>query len=533
MLAGTNDFSGSFDALTNGTKNFLGACTTRGPGPQPSDLHGQLDEFRVWKVQRTAEQIRENMHRTLTGSETGLIGLWNFDDLANPGRDASPGGHHGEMIGQATMVRAALPSIVYGTIIDSSGKALASATVEIHQSGEPDRRVTSNALGEYAFTIFPAERCDLFVTTGKLSSYRLRFQPGGEGWQKLDWTLTETQSFQIGNRKSEIRHCSVPRRRGRRQNADGRERRFDFANLQPRPVSTAGAGAERQGVVRRGKNSPCAARYARRGDPPNSKRLIAGSRRSKKATGRPILPATAFPRITSANSGSIPTACSGSPRAAACRDLTATNFENLTTEDGLLSDRVFNLWREPSGIWWFCTARGVSRYDPALASEGRRAFRNFTTQDGLRSGEIHAVTQTSDGTMWFAGNTTGLSRFDGEKFFTYPAQGDFTEDPNTPTMKMTAATNDVLWLGTHRGLIRFDGSNFVNVSKGLRLESGADSPDRRARRQYLVRRIRRLCGVMIPKRKSEVKRNFSRSLATTASSTAPIPSTVRWTETYG
>src|SRR6266516_2547326 len=193
VLAGTNDFSGSFAALTNGAKNFLGACTTRDPGPQPSDLHGQLDEFRVWRVQRTAEQIRENMHRTLTGSEPGLIGLWNFDDPANPGRDVSPGAHHGKLIGQATIVKAALPAMVYGKITDASGKPLANANVEIHQPGQLDRRVTANAAGEYAFTVFPSERCDLFVTTGKLSAYRLGFRPPGESQQRLDWTLAENQ----------------------------------------------------------------------------------------------------------------------------------------------------------------------------------------------------------------------------------------------------------------------------------------------------------------------------------------------------
>src|SRR5206468_12981454 len=92
-----------------------------------------------------------------------------------------------------TIVKAALPPIVYGKITDASGKPLANANVEIHQPGQLDRHITANAAGEYAFTIFPTERCDLFVTTGKLSAYRLGFQPTGEMQQRLDWTLAETQ----------------------------------------------------------------------------------------------------------------------------------------------------------------------------------------------------------------------------------------------------------------------------------------------------------------------------------------------------
>jgi hypothetical protein len=37
---------------------------------------GQLSEVRVWREERTAEQIREDMYRVLTGAETGLAGYW-------------------------------------------------------------------------------------------------------------------------------------------------------------------------------------------------------------------------------------------------------------------------------------------------------------------------------------------------------------------------------------------------------------------------------------------------------------------------
>ena len=62
---------------------------------------GQLDEVRVWNVERTVEQIRENLSKRLTGNEPGLVGLWNFDDPVNPGRDASPNCHDGKLVGNA------------------------------------------------------------------------------------------------------------------------------------------------------------------------------------------------------------------------------------------------------------------------------------------------------------------------------------------------------------------------------------------------------------------------------------------------
>jgi hypothetical protein len=156
VLAGTNVYTGSFASLTNNSRNYLG----RDGNPEPNlpTLTGQLDDFRVWRVQRTAEQIRDAMFKKLGGAEPDLVGLWNFDDPAQPGRDASSGAHHGKLIGQATVTNAALPGLVLGNITDTSGKPLANASVNIHQPGQPDRRITANATGEYGFTISSTER---------------------------------------------------------------------------------------------------------------------------------------------------------------------------------------------------------------------------------------------------------------------------------------------------------------------------------------------------------------------------------------
>eukprot|EP01120_Amphizonella_sp_Union-15-10_P001953 TRINITY_DN1209_c0_g1_i1.p1 TRINITY_DN1209_c0_g1~~TRINITY_DN1209_c0_g1_i1.p1 ORF type:complete len:330 (+),score=61.51 TRINITY_DN1209_c0_g1_i1:54-1043(+) len=41
---------------------------------------GIIDEVRVWKVGRTAEQIVDNMNRVLSGAEPGLLYYWPFDE---------------------------------------------------------------------------------------------------------------------------------------------------------------------------------------------------------------------------------------------------------------------------------------------------------------------------------------------------------------------------------------------------------------------------------------------------------------------
>lgn len=41
---------------------------------------GSMDELRIWSVVRTAQQIRENQHRRLSGSQTGLISYYQFNE---------------------------------------------------------------------------------------------------------------------------------------------------------------------------------------------------------------------------------------------------------------------------------------------------------------------------------------------------------------------------------------------------------------------------------------------------------------------
>ncbi|MDJ0660630.1 MAG: cadherin domain-containing protein [Crocosphaera sp.] len=45
-----------------------------------NNFAGDIDEVRVWDIARTAEEIKGNYRQTLSGTETGLVGYWNFND---------------------------------------------------------------------------------------------------------------------------------------------------------------------------------------------------------------------------------------------------------------------------------------------------------------------------------------------------------------------------------------------------------------------------------------------------------------------
>ena len=42
--------------------------------------NGVLDEVRIWKVARTQQQIRENIHRLVNSADPDLLGYWEFDE---------------------------------------------------------------------------------------------------------------------------------------------------------------------------------------------------------------------------------------------------------------------------------------------------------------------------------------------------------------------------------------------------------------------------------------------------------------------
>jgi hypothetical protein len=41
---------------------------------------GLIDEFQIWNVARSADDIMSSMSKTLTGAETGLVGYWQFNE---------------------------------------------------------------------------------------------------------------------------------------------------------------------------------------------------------------------------------------------------------------------------------------------------------------------------------------------------------------------------------------------------------------------------------------------------------------------
>lgn len=64
---------------------------------------GQLDEVRVWNTARTANEVRESMHLTLSGCETGLVSYYQFNEGAGTTLGDNAGSaNNGTIAGAAT-----------------------------------------------------------------------------------------------------------------------------------------------------------------------------------------------------------------------------------------------------------------------------------------------------------------------------------------------------------------------------------------------------------------------------------------------
>jgi signal transduction histidine kinase/CheY-like chemotaxis protein/ligand-binding sensor domain-containing protein len=441
VLMATNAFTGSFAATPKGPKNFIGH-------PPWGELVGQIDEFRVWRVERTPEQIREKMFERLTGNEPGLAGLWNFDDPANPGRDASPGAHHGQLIGQATITNA--PKMLFGTVTDAVGKPLAGASIEVRSSSGAERHATSNSTGEYAVLFDPGESFDLFVSSGQRSAYRLGFRPSSESWPRLDWTLVDTERVApvLGRRidqgpsrnvAAEVTRLTSPQRQTAPLSG-GVSLVTPAATGFPVGTTVATTLTDDTGAFRFPDVKPGV--YQLRAQIPGGRAWLNG--------GRMLYVAAESARVEHADLAAIQFPLAPFKKG---------RWTKYSALDGLPMDRTGRLFFTTNETLWICTSVGPSRFDG-------RAFFNLTRQNGFPFSMANAFHQDQLGVLWMGGD--GLLRYDPrEQREPTPvtARGLLMVDMEG-IEEITETADGAIWWRTADELVRYQngsGTRFTNL----------------------------------------------------------------------
>ncbi len=80
-------------------------------------------------------------------------------------------------------------------------------------------------------------------------------------------------------------------------------------------------------------------------------------------------------------------------------------LKHFTIEDGLPSNEVHYVHQDSFGYFWFCTDRGISRYDGY-------DFVNFTTADGLTSNTVFKCFEDRYANLWFMMLDGGVTIYD-------------------------------------------------------------------------------------------------------------------------
>jgi len=131
------------------------------------------------------------------------------------------------------------------------------------------------------------------------------------------------------------------------------------------------------------------------------------------------------------------------------------NFQQYTSEDGLISDWVRQLLQDDHGNIWIASKKGVSKINFRNKSKGRDVHvANFTTQNGLVTNNVNCILKDSEGNLWLGTDGKGMLKFTGEAFVSYTQQDGLSSDI---VMSIIEDADDNLWFSTYgNGICKYD-----------------------------------------------------------------------------
>lgn len=138
------------------------------------------------------------------------------------------------------------------------------------------------------------------------------------------------------------------------------------------------------------------------------------------------------------------------------RKFDGTTFATYTTKDGLGGNQVRSVFEDRHGMIWIAgDGGGVTRFDG-------KTFQRFTTDDGLPNNRVYLVFEDRTGDLWFSTLAQGATRYDGKEFTVFSKIGNLER---AHVQSMLQDKDGTLWFGCSGGLFRFDGQDFINVTK--------------------------------------------------------------------
>ncbi|MBN8704627.1 MAG: hypothetical protein J0L62_02025 [Bacteroidetes bacterium] len=131
-------------------------------------------------------------------------------------------------------------------------------------------------------------------------------------------------------------------------------------------------------------------------------------------------------------------------------------FSVITSQKGLSDDFVRTVFQDKNETIWVGTGSGLN----AITKNG---IINYPITAGLPGEEIISLAGSEDGTLFIGTGNNGFSTLKRGVFKNYSVKNGLLS--NT-VRAILAEPNGIVWIGTNRGLNRFDGSGFSKLNTG-------------------------------------------------------------------
>lgn len=137
---------------------------------------------------------------------------------------------------------------------------------------------------------------------------------------------------------------------------------------------------------------------------------------------------------------------------------TLSQFDHLSSADGLLDDIAYSIFQDSKGYIWIGTMAGLQRYDGHQFLNFEYNPRNKT--NGLKENVIRHITEASDGTIWVGTQGGGVVRYkDGNLLSPLTAENGLSGNI------VDAIQEDLqgrIWIGTENGLDVFKDGRIID-----------------------------------------------------------------------
>jgi signal transduction histidine kinase/CheY-like chemotaxis protein/ligand-binding sensor domain-containing protein/protocatechuate 3,4-dioxygenase beta subunit len=501
-LVGTDNYAGSFSALTNSAHNYLGRSNWREGAFVDDDFDGEMGEVRVWRVARSGEEILQTMNQRLTGGESNLVALWNFED--GTARDRTTNGHHGKLMGHATVVVAQrpLPALVAERVLQLDGRRACvripgfgaraptnEITIEFWQKADAVRPQSTFALDPDVET----NRMQAHIPFGDGVTWdfgdigdhgRLNYSPAASiagRWQHFALVASRSGGFMRIYRNGVLDAEQTQMASFKSMDADlcigGSRPDWHFGGQidEFRIWNTARTAEQiRSSMFDKATGTEAGLVGLWHFDDPDESSPAGLERRVLE----PLQSLPIFSLYRDASGAMWIGAGDGVRCYTSAAGATNTpSLTSFTTRDGLATGNVRSIFQAKDATLWFGTeGGGVSRFDPK--ADAPAAWRTFTTREGLPDNEVWAICQDTEGAMWFSSSPSGwdgtprprgLVRYDGKTFVVFDRLDGLAADT---TRDLHLDANGDLWLTTGNGLFRYDYRSVASFGAADGLDTG-------------------------------------------------------------